>query len=112
MIRHSCAISRTTSRNMQTPRLPETPEAAVSRRMARKGGRDNASERAIRSALHKMGLRFRLHVRLIPHSTRTVDVALAKARIAVLVDGCFWHGCPMHGTMPKRNSEWWRDKIA
>jgi len=40
-----------------------------------------------------------------------VDIVFARARVAVFVDGCFWHGCPDHGTQPKRNAEWWRNKL-
>jgi DNA mismatch endonuclease (patch repair protein) len=47
----------------------------------------------------------------IPGLRRTADIAFPKLRIAVFVDGCFWHGCPEHGTWPKQNAEWWRDKI-
>ena len=42
---------------------------------------------------------------------RTADVAFLGLRIAVFVDGCFWHGCPKHGTWPKANAVWWRAKI-
>lgn len=73
--------------------------------------RDNASELSIRSILHRHGLRFRVHRHLIPGRSRTVDVVLAKAKIAVFVDGCFWHSCPRHATLPKANREWWRAKL-
>jgi len=86
-------------------------DSTTSRRMRATAGRDNAAERALRSALHATGLRFRIHRRLLPGSTRTTDVVLPRAQVAVFVDGCFWHGCPIHGTWPKRNSEWWRAKI-
>jgi DNA mismatch endonuclease (patch repair protein) len=65
----------------------------------------------LRSALHKRGLRFRVH-RTVPGTRRTIDVAFPKARVAVFLDGCFWHGCPLHQTFPKRNASWWREKIA
>ncbi|GAA0593003.1 hypothetical protein GCM10009416_34270 [Craurococcus roseus] len=74
-------------------------------------GRDNALERGLRSALHRAGFRFRLHRRLLPGMTRSVDVAFPAARVAVFVDGCFWHGCPIHMTWPKANAGWWREKI-
>jgi DNA mismatch endonuclease, patch repair protein len=73
--------------------------------------RDNSYEIQLRSALQKGGLRFRTHRQLIPGLRRTVDVVLAKSRLAIFLDGCFWHGCPEHGTWPKTNSEWWRSKI-
>lgn len=43
---------------------------------------------------------------------RTIDVAFTRHRLAVFVDGCFWHGCPEHGTAPRQNSEWWQTKLA
>ncbi len=79
--------------------------------MAATTGRDNPRERALRSALHCRGLRFRLHRRLLTNSRRTVDIVFPRARLAVFLDGCFWHGCPSHGTWPKNNAEWWREKI-
>ncbi len=75
--------------------------------------RDTPQEIALRSALHRLGLRFRLHLHLIPGSRRSVDIVFPGPRVAVFVDGCFWHGCPLHGTLPKKtNSRWWTEKIA
>ncbi|WP_210241627.1 very short patch repair endonuclease [Mesorhizobium sp. B1-1-9] len=79
--------------------------------MAATPGRDNPRERALRSALHRSGLRFRLHRPLLTNSRRTVDIVFPRARTAVFLDGCFWHGCPTHGTWPKNNAAWWREKI-
>jgi DNA mismatch endonuclease (patch repair protein) len=79
--------------------------------MSRTAQRDNQHEVALRSMLHRRGLRFRIHSRVIERSRRTIDIAFPKPRIAVFVDGCFWHGCPLHGTSPKNNSAWWRAKI-
>jgi DNA mismatch endonuclease (patch repair protein) len=79
--------------------------------MARTTGRDNRLERELRSALFKRGWRFRKHFRPLEGFRRTVDVAFPKLKVAVFVDGCFWHGCPQHGTWPKRNAVFWRDKI-
>jgi len=87
------------------------PTVATSKRMVATRGRDNPRELVIRSALHRLGLRFRIHRRLIDGSTRTADIAFARAKVVVFLDGCFWHGCPKHGTFPKTNSEWWRQKI-
>ncbi|MEA2381596.1 MAG: mismatch endonuclease, patch repair protein [Solirubrobacteraceae bacterium] len=73
--------------------------------------RDTGIEREIRSRLHARGLRFRVHRRLLQGSRREVDVVFPGARVAVFVDGCFWHGCPEHGTWPRNNAEFWRRKI-
>lgn len=66
-------------------------------------------EVALRRALHARGLRFTLHRRDLPG---TPDIVLSAARIAIFVDGCFWHGCVLHGTLPKNNHEWWRSKLS
>src|SRR5262245_10657196 len=89
--------------------IPSSLEA--SRRMSATRGTNNRADRVLRSALHRLGLRFRIQKRLIPGSTRSVDIVFPHARLAVFVDGCFWHGCPRHGTQPKANAEWWRSKI-
>ncbi|MEX0826155.1 MAG: very short patch repair endonuclease [Acidimicrobiia bacterium] len=73
--------------------------------------RDTPKEVALRSALHRLGLRFRLH-RPIEGVARTrPDVVFISARVAVFVDGCFWHRCPEHGTDPKANTRWWKEKL-
>lgn len=72
--------------------------------------RDTAAELALRSLLHRRGLRFRIHYSL-PELRRKADIAFPRLRVAVFVDGCFWHGCPEHGTWPKENADWWREKI-
>jgi DNA mismatch endonuclease, patch repair protein len=73
--------------------------------------RNTATERALRSELHRRGLRYRVHRRPIPGLRREADVVFGRVRLAVFVDGCFWHGCPEHGTWPKSNADFWRQKI-
>jgi len=58
-----------------------------------------------------MGLRYRIHRRPLPRLRREADIVFARARVAVFVDGCFWHGCPDHGTSPKVNGDWWAEKL-
>jgi len=65
-------------------------------------------EIAVRRELHRRGLRFRVNVRNLPGRP---DIVLRRARIAVQVDGCFWHGCPDHAVAPKSNADWWRSKL-
>jgi DNA mismatch endonuclease, patch repair protein len=72
--------------------------------------RDTPAELALRSLLHRLGLRFRVEYPL-PGLRRRADVAFPRRKIAVFVDGCFWHGCPEHATWPRANAEWWRAKI-
>jgi DNA mismatch endonuclease (patch repair protein) len=47
----------------------------------------------------------------LPNLRRRADLLFARARVAVFIDGCFWHGCPEHGTWPRANAAWWREKI-
>jgi DNA mismatch endonuclease (patch repair protein) len=58
-----------------------------------------------------MGLRFRVNRRPMASLPRTADIVLRSRRVAVFVDGCYWHGCPEHGTLPKANAAWWQTKI-
>ena len=92
-----------------SPKPPKSED--VSRRMAATRGRDNAVELGLRSALHRLGYRFRVQYKAVPGLRRTADIAFPSLRVAIFVDGCFWHGCPIHGTWPKHNAQWWREKI-
>ena len=90
--------------------VPSSP--AVSERMSRVRNRDTSPELALRSELHRRGLRFRVHFPLVIDPRRKADVAFRTERVAVFVDGCFWHSCPQHATQPKANADFWRDKLA
>jgi DNA mismatch endonuclease (patch repair protein) len=79
--------------------------------MQRAPRRDTKPELALRSALHQRGLRFFVDRAPIPSSRRRADLLFPTKRVAIYVDGCYWHGCPVHGTWPKANAEWWREKI-
>jgi DNA mismatch endonuclease, patch repair protein len=83
----------------------------VSRRMSRQRTVDTEIELRLRRLLHRAGLRYRLHARPLVGLRRTADIVFPSARLAVFVDGCFWHGCPEHGTLPKSNAEFWSRKI-
>jgi len=74
--------------------------------------RDTGPELAVRSAVHRLGLRFRVNRRPLPGLRRTADLVFPTERVAVFVDGCFWHGCPEHYTVPKANAEFWASKLA
>ncbi|MFF5427261.1 MULTISPECIES: very short patch repair endonuclease [unclassified Streptomyces] len=79
--------------------------------MSRQARRDTAAEVMVRRLLHAAGLRYRVNVPVPGLPRRTIDIAWGGARIAVFLDGCFWHGCPLHATHPKANAEWWRAKL-
>jgi DNA mismatch endonuclease, patch repair protein len=103
----------TKSRSKSKKRSPERPKASsdeVSRRMKATRQRDTPGELSLRAALTALGLRYRVDYRL-PGTRRRADVAFPGRKIAVFVDGCFWHGCPEHGTWPRKNADWWREKI-
>lgn len=74
-------------------------------------GLDTAPEVALRSVLHRRGLRFRKHVAPLKGLRCKADLVFPGPRVAVFVDGCFWHRCPQHATSPKANAEWWRAKL-
>lgn len=74
--------------------------------------RDTAPELAVRKLLHAAGLRYRVAARPIPAVRRTADILFTRAKLAVFIDGCFWHGCPAHYVLPKSHVEYWRTKIA
>lgn len=74
-------------------------------------GRDTGPERQLRSALHRRGLRYRVNRRVAPDVRTIADVVFGPAKVAVFVDGCFWHRCPEHGTLPKANGDWWLRKL-
>lgn len=74
--------------------------------------RDTSTELAVRRELHSRGLRYRVDLAPIPELRRRADVVFTRARLAVFVDGCFWHRCPVHGTLPKRNADYWIPKLA
>ena len=73
--------------------------------------RDTPCELAIRRLLHANGFRYRVDYRALPAVRRKADIVFTRAKVAVFVDGCFWHDCPDHGSAPKANAAWWRDKL-
>ncbi len=73
--------------------------------------RDTGPELALRRELHSRGMRFRVDHPPIEDVRCRVDIAFTRARVAVFVDGCFWHSCPEHGNLPTANREWWRTKL-
>ena len=79
--------------------------------MSRLGRRDTLPERALRSELHRRGLRFRVDRAPVKGLRSRADLVFGPARVAVYVDGCFWHSCPEHATKPKANAEWWEQKL-
>jgi DNA mismatch endonuclease, patch repair protein len=84
----------------------------ASSRMRRQRTRDTIPEINLRSELHRRGLRYYVHRKPLPELRREADILFPRHRLAIFVDGCFWHGCPIHGSKPKRNESFWYDKIT
>jgi DNA mismatch endonuclease, patch repair protein len=92
---------------------PPTPPASTPAKrlqMQRTRTRDTPGEVALRKLLHHLGYRYRIDHPL-PGLRRRGDIVFPGDRLAVFVDGCFWHACPEHQSWPKQNADWWRQKI-
>ena len=100
------------SRRTPTPADSWAADEAVRRSMVANRSRDTKPELRIRSAVHRRGLRYRVAARPIPGLQRTADMVFRPAKVAVFIDGCFWHGCPEHYVEPRRNSDYWSAKVA
>ncbi len=93
-------------------RSPFASTTAAARRMSNQRRRDTDPELALRRELHRMGLRYFVHRRPLPQLRREADIVFPRARVAVFVDGCFWHGCPEHGRRVHTTNPWyWPEKI-
>lgn len=89
--------------------LSSSPEA--SHRMAKVRQKGTNAEIALRREMFRIGLRYRVNYEVLKKPRRVADIVFPGRKIAIFVDGCFWHGCPEHATWPKRNAEFWRQKI-
>jgi DNA mismatch endonuclease (patch repair protein) len=91
--------------------LPLSPGRSANMKANRR--RDTKPELALRSALHAKGYRYRKDLRLdLPQRRVRPDIAFTARKVAVFVDGCFWHACPDHGSAPKNNEWYWSPKLA
>ena len=92
---------------------PEPSSAAATKIGKANKRKDSKCEVRLRSDLHRAGLRFRKDLLLRVGGLRVhPDIVFTKAKVAVFVDGCFWHGCPTHRTTPKSNTSYWGPKLA
>lgn len=90
---------------------PAASSAEALKRMRRQRRRDTEPELTLRRELHRLGLRYRVDHPVLPGVRRRADVAFGPARVAVFVDGCFWHMCPDHRSLPRANAAWWQEKL-
>lgn len=96
---------------MPSRNKPRPSSEVASRRMKLVRQRDTAAEMEIQRLVHARGLRNCVNHPVLQKPRRTADMAFTKAHVAVLVDGCFWLGCPEHGTLAISNAKFWREKI-
>lgn len=100
----------------QTPRKRAWPGVPEARRTIMRANRrrDTTPELALRSALHARGLRFRVDYPIRGAGRRPIrpDIVFTRTKVAIFVDGCFWHGCPEHATHPKTNADYWGPKLS
>ncbi|ORI18942.1 very short patch repair endonuclease [Rhodococcus sp. 1163] len=87
-------------------------DAATSARLSKQRRRDTGPELALRRELHRRGLRYFVDRAPLKGLRRRADVVFPRRKVAVYVDGCFWHSCPLHATSPRNNAQWWTDKLA
>ncbi len=92
--------------------LKRTTSATTRKVMQSNRGRDTEPELRLRRRLHSMGLRYRVGLRPEQNRRRSIDIAFTKTKVAIFVDGCFWHGCPSHSRPTKSNSDFWSGKIS
>jgi DNA mismatch endonuclease (patch repair protein) len=104
-------MSGLTTRRSDLLPTPAPSSESVSRRMAMVRTAGTEPELRLRRILHGRGLRYRVNYRPANGPRCRVDIAFPAPRVAVFVDGCFWHGCPSHASWPKSNADWWRAKI-
>lgn len=87
-----------------------SPDARA--RMQANRRRDTKPELALRSAVHALGLRYRVDAPPLVGLRRRADLVFSRAKVAVFLDGCFWHGCPEHHTVAASNATFWADKVS
>lgn len=98
--------------SFSVPPHPGSSSPALSARMSCAKRRDTALEILLRREFHRRGRRFRVVMKVPGSNRRTIDVAFPRQKLAVFVDGCFWRGCPQHGTQSSANAEWRTTKLA
>jgi DNA mismatch endonuclease (patch repair protein) len=105
--------SATRRRRVASEASSSASSAGVRSRMQLQRTRDTDPELAVRRLLHAQGLRYRVDQAPIRNLRRRADVVFGPAKVAVFVDGCFWHGCPDHSrARTVANPEYWSDKIT
>lgn len=97
---------------MSTPLSSWATSPATAKSMRANRARDTCAELQVRRILHRAGYRYRVDYRPSRRVRSRADIVFTRAKIAVYLDGCFWHGCPLHATLPKRNADYWVPKLT
>lgn len=106
-------MTRTDARPGTVATVPRASSEGRRRNMQANRRRDTKPELALRSALHQSGLRYRCGLRLdLPGGRVRPDIVFTRRKVAVFVDGCFWHSCPAHGSRPSVNQSYWSPKLT
>lgn len=100
------------TRNLKTPKSTPLTDRSTSKRMSLQKVRNTTPEVDLRREIRRLGHGYRVELPLPGMPRRRCDIGFKGARVAVFVDGCFWHSCPVHATVPVRNHEWWKEKLA
>lgn len=118
-IDHAAAVPETpyvVSGPFGAPRPVDAPpwQTAPGVRAAMQGNRrrDTAPEMAVRRLLHARGLRYRVDAPPLAGLRRRADLVFTRQRLAVFIDGCYWHGCPEHYKPPSTNPGYWTSKVG
>lgn len=91
--------------------IPEASSHQALKRMKSQKRKDTRPELLLRKKLHRLGLRFVTHRYPLVGINITADILFTRLKVAVFVDGCFWHECPLHGSIPRANGQWWKEKL-
>jgi DNA (cytosine-5)-methyltransferase 1 len=108
----TCSGTPTDRRRITSSDTPTPSSSEARARMVATRRRDTGAEQLLRRELMELGLRYRVDHAALRGVRRRTDIVFRSARVAVFVDGCFWHSCPIHGTKPKANAGWWAAKLA
>jgi DNA mismatch endonuclease (patch repair protein) len=93
-------------------KTPAPSSATASQRLKQVRQRDTDCELAVRKVLHRRGFRYFVDRRAEPDIKVRADMLFPRTKLAIFIDGCFWHGCPEHRTLPRSNTDWWTNKFS
>ena len=108
MLRHESVTGSSTLQGWERVIAGATSRTA---NMRANRSRDTRPELSVRRRLHALGYRYRVDARPVASIPRRADVVFTRRRVAVFIDGCYWHGCEEHAAIPRQNRDYWGPKI-